>query len=115
MLRTYLNHLRCGVPWGKNNQFETSQNGCWVERKVKAEHLHFYSMMFYAQGGATITIPPCVVGTLTVTILLLAGSGSLAVRTLPPTVVPVIWKVCPPAVDTVVTVPDGPGRGEPVI
>jgi hypothetical protein len=38
---------------------------------------------------------------LTVTILLLAGSGSLAVSTLPPMDVPVIWKVCPADVATV--------------
>lgn len=40
-------------------------------------------------------IPPCEVGTLTVTILLLAGTDSLVVTTFPPTDVPVIWKVCP--------------------
>lgn len=40
-------------------------------------------------------IPPCEVGTLTVTILLLAGTESLVVTTFPPTDVPVIWKVCP--------------------
>ena len=50
-------------------------------------------------------LPPCEVGTLTVTILLLAGSGSLVVTTFPPTEVPVIWKVCPPDVATVVSVP----------
>lgn len=50
-------------------------------------------------------VPPCEVGTLTVTILLLAGSGSLVVTTFPPTEVPVIWKVCPPDVATVVSVP----------
>lgn len=50
-------------------------------------------------------IPPCEVGTLTVTILLLAGSGSLVVTTFPPTEVPVIWKVCPPEVATVVSAP----------
>lgn len=38
---------------------------------------------------------------MTVTILLLAGSGSLAVSTLPPMDVPVIWKVCPADVATV--------------
>lgn len=50
-------------------------------------------------------VPPCEVGTLTVTILLLAGSGSLVVTTFPPTEVPVIWKVCPLDVATVVSVP----------
>lgn len=40
-------------------------------------------------------IPPCEVGTLTVTILLLAGTESLVVTTFPLTDVPVIWKVCP--------------------
>lgn len=50
-------------------------------------------------------IPPCEVGTLTVTILLLAGNGSLVVTTFPPTEVPVIWKVCPLDVATVVSVP----------
>lgn len=50
-------------------------------------------------------VPPCEVGTLTVTILLLAGSGSFVVTTFPPTEVPVIWKVCPPDVATVVSVP----------
>lgn len=50
-------------------------------------------------------VPPCEVGTLTVTILLLAGSGSLVVTTFPLTEVPVMWKVCPPDVATVVSVP----------
>lgn len=50
-------------------------------------------------------VPPCEVGTLTVTILLLAGRGSLVVTTFPPTEVPVICKVCPPDVATVVSVP----------
>lgn len=50
-------------------------------------------------------VPPWEVGTLTVTILLLAGSGSLVVTTFPPTEVPVIWKVCPLDVATVVSVP----------
>ena len=52
-------------------------------------------------------VPPSVVGTFKVTILLLAGSGSLAVMTLPAmeTGVPVIWNVCPDVVATVVTVP----------
>lgn len=40
----------------------------------------------------------------TVTILLLAGSGSLVVTTFPPTEVPVICKVCPLDVATVVSV-----------
>lgn len=43
----------------------------------------------------TAAVPPCEVGTLTVTILLLAGTDSLVVTTFPPTDVPVIWKVCP--------------------
>lgn len=51
------------------------------------------------------------VGTFKVTILLLAGSGSLAVMTLPAmeTGVPVIWNVCPDVVGTVVTVPGDAG------
>lgn len=52
-----------------------------------------------------VAIPPCELGTLTVTILLLAGSGSLVVTTFPPTEVPVIWNVCPLDVATVVSVP----------
>lgn len=44
----------------------------------------------------------------TVTILLLAGSGSLVVTTFPPTEVPVIWKVCPLDVATVVSAPATP-------
>lgn len=56
----------------------------------------------------TAAVPACDVGTFTVTILLFAGSGSLVVTTFPPTEVPVIWKVCPLAVDTVVSVPGDP-------
>ncbi|TNN47968.1 hypothetical protein EYF80_041830 [Liparis tanakae] len=44
-------------------------------------------------GTSKPAVPPCEVGTLTVTILLLAGRGSLVVTTFPPTEVPVIWKV----------------------
>lgn len=57
-------------------------------------------------------VPPCEVGTLTVTILLLAGSGSLVVTTFPPTEVPVIWKVCPPDVATLVSAPRKANPGE---
>lgn len=59
-------------------------------------------------GDGVQTIPPCEVGMFTVTILLLAGSGSLVVTTFPPTEVPVIWKVCPLDVATVVSAPATP-------
>lgn len=51
------------------------------------------------QYGQRPALPPCVVGTFTVTILLLAGRGSLAVMTLP-VIKPdaaAIWNVCPDA------------------
>ena len=49
---------------------------------------------------ARLSIPPCVVGMLTVTILLLAGMGSLAVMTWPAMVTGLaeIWNVCPEVV-----------------
>lgn len=49
---------------------------------------------------ARSSIPPCVVGMLTVTILLLAGMGSLAVMTWPAMVTGLaeIWNVCPEVV-----------------
>ena len=78
-----------------------------VDGKTKCKHginvtcAHQLPLRF----DSKVAKPACEVGTLTVTILLLAGNGSLVVTTFPPTEVPVIWNVCPLDVATVVSVP----------
>lgn len=76
-----------------------------VDGKKKWLHSINVTCALLLRCNLKAAIPPCDVGTLTVTILLLAGNGSLVVTTFPPTEVPVIWKVCPLDVATVDSVP----------
>lgn len=61
-----------------------------------SSHFGKCSLQPWQNGWHSCSLPPWVEGTLSVTILLLAGSGSLAARTWPATVagLPAIWKVC---------------------
>lgn len=52
---------------------------------------------------AAAAVPPGALGTASVTILLLVGSGSLAAMTFPATELE-IWNICPDGVETEATV-----------
>lgn len=77
-------------------------NSCIHSGKCKAQTSR--------NGWHSCSVPPCMVGMLSVTILLFAGSGSLAARTWPATVtgLPVSWKACSEVVMPLVTVATEP-------
>lgn len=90
----------------------SSQGRVWPLTPHSSIHFGKCEPKTSRNGWHSCSLPPWVVGMLSVTILLLAGRGSLAVRTWPATVtgLPAIWKVCSVVVMLLATVATEPAE-----